>query len=81
MFNTFNIYYGNDKNIGNRQRLASLRAQYNKLSTNKALYSVMKLKQTYYDQEERAGKLPAWRLKSMQNERTILEIESEKGTN
>ena len=48
-----------------RQRLAILRAQYNELSKNKALYSVVKLKQTFYDQGERAGKLLAWHLKSI----------------
>lgn len=60
-----------------RQRLASLRAQYNELSTNKALYSIT------YDQGEREGgavKLLASHLKSMQNERSILEIKSEEGT-
>ena len=40
----------------------------------------MKLKQTFYDQREKAGKLLAWHLKSMQNERSILEIKSEEGT-
>lgn len=61
----------------NRQKLAILRAKYNELSTNKVLYSIMRLKQTFYDQGEKAGKLVAWRLKSIQNERSILEIESE----
>lgn len=63
-----------------RQKLAILRAQYNELSSNKALNSIMKLKQTFYDQGEKAGKLLAWRLKSIQNERSILEIKSESGT-
>lgn len=40
----------------------------------------MKLKQTFYDQGEKAGKLLAWRIKAMQNERAILELESEEGT-
>lgn len=52
-----------------RQRLAILRAQHNELSSNKALNSIIKLKQTFHDQGEKAGKLLAWRLGSMQNER------------
>ena len=62
-----------------RQRLAILRA-HNELSSNKALNSILKPKQTSYDQGEKTGKLQAWRLKSMQNERSILEIKSEEGT-
>lgn len=53
------------------------RAQHNELSSNKVLNSIMKLKQTFYDQGERAGKLLAWRLGSMQSERSILEIKSQ----
>ena len=40
----------------------------------------MRLKQTFYYQGEEVGKRPAWRLKPMQNERSILEMKSEEGT-
>src|SRR4029434_8610142 len=42
--------------------------------------SITRLKQTYYDQGESAGKLLAWRIKTLQNERAITEIETESGT-
>lgn len=63
-----------------KQKLAILRAQYNELSTNKAVSSLMKLKQTFYDQGEKAGKLLAWRIKSLHNERAVLELETGEGT-
>lgn len=66
--------------VETRQNLSVLRAQYNKLSTSKALSSLMRLKQTFYNQGEKAGKLLAWCIISLQNERTILEIELEEGT-
>lgn len=62
-----------------KQKLDILRAQYNELSANKAASSLMKLKQTFYDQGEKAGKLLAWRIKSLQNERAVFELESEAG--
>lgn len=65
--------------IATKQKLDILRAQYNELSANKAVSSLMKLKQTFYDQGEKAGKLLAWRIKSLGNERAVFELESELG--
>ena len=62
------------------QRLNTLRAQYNEMSVNKALNNLNKLKQQFYDQGEKAGKLLAWRIKAIQNERSIHEIEKSNGT-
>ena len=62
-----------------QQKLAILKAKYNRLSTNKALAGLIRLKQTYYDQGEKAGKLLAWRLKTQQNERIITEIVTANG--
>lgn len=62
-----------------QQELVILKAKYNKLSTNKALAGLIRLKQTYYDQGEKAGKLLAWRLKTEQNARTITEIVTANG--
>ena len=46
--------------------LNELRAKYNVLSTNKATKNLMKLKQSYYEQGEKASKLLAWRIKQME---------------
>lgn len=63
-----------DSSREKQQKLAILKAKYNKLSTNKVLAGLIRLKQTYYDQGEKAGKLLAWRLKTEQNARNITEI-------
>ncbi len=68
-----------NNSIEKQQKLAVLRAEYGKLSTDKASADVLRLKQTYYDQGERAGKLLAWCIKTLQNERTISEIANAKG--
>lgn len=47
-----------------QQKLTILKAKYNKLSINKALTELTRLKQTYYDQGEKVGKLLAWHLKT-----------------
>lgn len=62
-----------------RQELLTLRTKYNKLSAKKAAASLMMLRQNYYDQGEKAGKLLAWRIKQNQSERTINSIEDNKG--
>ena len=46
-------------------KLTILRAHYNKQSANKALTNLNKLKQSFYDQAEKAGKLLAWRIKTL----------------
>uniref|UniRef100_A0A671X7A5 Reverse transcriptase domain-containing protein n=1 Tax=Sparus aurata TaxID=8175 RepID=A0A671X7A5_SPAAU len=65
--------YTNDSSEAQR-KLAILKAKYIALSTNKASAGLIRLKQTYYDQGEKAGKLLAWRIKTQQNEKTINEI-------
>ena len=49
--------------------LNEIRAKYNVLTVDKATKSLMKLKQTYYEQGERASKLLAWRIRQMETER------------
>lgn len=46
-----------------QHKLVLLRAQYNELSSNKALASINRLKQSFYDQVEKAGKLLVWHVK------------------
>ena len=60
-------------------KLTILRAHYNEQSANKALTNLNKLKQSFYDQGEEAGKLLAWRIKKLQNEKIIHEIENSIG--
>ena len=62
-----------------QHKLATLRAHYNELSANKALTNLNKLRQSFYDQGEKAGKLLAWRIKTLQNEKCIHEIEKSNG--
>lgn len=48
-------------------------------TSNKALASLTRLKQSYYNQGEKASKLLAWRIKALQNERAINEIQTPTG--
>lgn len=54
-----------------QSELLVFRTKYNKLSTDKAAKSLLWLKQSYYDQGEKAGKLLAWRIRKMQSDRAI----------
>lgn len=58
-----------------RQKLLGLRTEYNSLTGKKAAASLLRLKQTYYDQGEKAGKILAWRIKKMETERTINSVQ------
>lgn len=50
--------------------------QYNELSANKIAANLLKLKQSYYEQGEKSGKILAWRIKQQQTERSINYIEA-----
>ncbi len=45
-----------DKSVQNKQKLLALKAEYEHLSTLKAGNSILRLKQTYYDQGEKPTK-------------------------
>lgn len=62
-----------------QSELLRLRTEYNKLSSDAAAKSLMWLKQSYYDQGEKAGKLLAWRIKKTQSERAINNIKTPSG--
>lgn len=62
-----------------QQELLQLKAQYNNLTTNKIASNLLWLKQSYYDQGEKAGKLLAWRIKKIQKDRAINSIILEDG--
>ena len=59
--------------------LNEINAKYNVLTVDKATKSLMKLKQTYYEQGERASKLLAWRIRQMETERAINAIQTDAG--
>ncbi len=63
------------------QELLLLKSQYNEITTNKIVSNLMWLKQVYYDQGEKAGKLLAWRIKKIQTNRAINSITLEDGKN
>uniref|UniRef100_A0A669DA51 Reverse transcriptase domain-containing protein n=1 Tax=Oreochromis niloticus TaxID=8128 RepID=A0A669DA51_ORENI len=62
-----------------QSELLRLRTEYNKLSSDAAAKSLMWLRQSYYDQGEKAGRLLAWRIKKMQSERAINSIKTSSG--
>ncbi len=70
----------NKNDLTIHQELLNLRTKYNELSTKKAAASLMMIRQNYYDQGEKAGKLLAWRIKQKQSERTINSIEDNCGS-
>lgn len=74
-----NMFQQQSGDVVMEQRLLLLRTQYNEISANKAAISVLKLKQSFYDQGERPGRLLAWRIRQQQTERAISYIEDDKG--
>lgn len=73
--------YENKTNIElYQQELLLLRAQYNKLSLAKAENSLIRLKQTFYEQGEKSGKLLAWQIKKLQSSKAINNILTTSGT-
>ena len=69
----------NDTPEKQQQELLLLKSQYNELTTNKIASSLLLLKQSYYDQGEKAGKLLAWRLKRIQTDRAINSVKLQDG--
>lgn len=67
-------YEGNADSGPHREELLLLRAQYNELSLSKAENCLIRLKQTFYEQGEKSGKLLAWQIKKLQASRTINNI-------
>ncbi len=63
----------------NKQKLLALKAEYDHLSSLNAENSILRLKQTYYDQGEKPTKWLAWQLKKLTSEISINEIRNEKG--
>lgn len=62
-----------------KQELTVLKAQYEELSTLKAENSLIRLKQNYYDQGEKPGRLLAWPIKKLNADRAITAIQTQSG--
>lgn len=73
-----NEYY-RTRSTESHQNLLLLRAQYNELSASKAVASLLRLKQSFYEQGEKPGKVLAWRLKQLQSEKVITSLQSDQG--
>lgn len=54
--------------------LLLLKAEYNKISAERAANSLQRLKQTFYDQGEKPGKLLAWRVKQLQSDERLMQL-------
>lgn len=63
------------------KELLILRTQYNKITNDKAAANLQRLKQQFYDQGEKPGRLLAWRIKQQESERSITNIEISNGNN
>ena len=59
--------------------MATLRAKYNALSATKAENSLIRLKQAFYEQGEKSGKLLAWQIKKLDTEKAITSIQTLSG--
>lgn len=62
-----------------QKELLVLKAKYNEITSSKISKNLMWLKQSYYDQGEKSGKLLAWRIKKIQTDRAINSIFLENG--
>lgn len=56
-----------------------LRTEYKKLTSDKAAKNLLWLNQAFFDQQEKAGKLLAWRIKKIQSETAINDITTHSG--
>lgn len=73
-------YEDNTNTEPHQQELLLLRTQYNELSLSKAENSLIHLKQTFYEQGEKSGKLLAWQTKKLQSSKAINNILTVSGT-
>ena len=68
-----------DNSAATKQKILALKAEYEVLSTQKAEGSLLRLKQTFYEQGEKPSRLLAWQIKKLDTEKTINAITNEKG--
>lgn len=54
--------------------LLILRAEYDKLSASRAAPSLLRLRQTFYEQGDKSGKLLAWKIKQLETKTSITSI-------
>lgn len=63
------LYQNDSSSPEKHTELLALRSQYNELSANKVAASLLKLKQLYYEQGGKCGKILAWPITQQQTER------------
>lgn len=68
------VYQTNDTDLKNK--LLLLRAEYDKQSSS----SLLRLKQSFYGQGEKAGKLLAWQIKQLESSTPITSIRTQEET-
>lgn len=68
-----------DNSTQTKQELMALKAEYEGLSTIKAENSLLRLRQTFYDQGEKPGRLLAWQIKKLDSQKAISTIRNEQG--
>ena len=71
------LYHGTNRDL--ERELFLLKSEYNEMSTQKIFSQLQHLKQQYYDQGEKPGKLLAWRIRKQKTDRTINSIKLENG--
>uniref|UniRef100_A0A669E357 Reverse transcriptase domain-containing protein n=1 Tax=Oreochromis niloticus TaxID=8128 RepID=A0A669E357_ORENI len=68
-----------DDSTQKKLELLTLKAKYEELSMLKAEDGLIRLKQTFYDQGEKPGKLLAWQIKKLESDRAINIIRNDQG--
>lgn len=66
------VYAGSNPQLEND--LLILRAEYDKMSATRAASSLLRLKQTFYEQGDKSGKLLAWQIKQLETKTPITSI-------
>lgn len=66
------VYQSDNKEL--KKELLLLRAEYNKHSSFRAASSLLRLKQSFYEQGDRAGKVLSWQIKQLEVTTTITSI-------
>lgn len=72
------VYQTNDTDL--KKELLLLRAEYDKQSSFRAASSLLRLKQSFYEQGDKAGKLLAWQIKQLESSTPITSIRTQEKT-
>ena len=61
------------------KELLTLKAEYNRMSADRAATDIIRLNQTFYEQGEKTGKLLAWQIKQLETRKAITSIRKSNG--